>query len=225
MIMHDQNELPSMEHGKSQQIKANNMYLLRYSLIRIIRLREGYDTKCGDYGEDEKFVIRSDCIRQCYQKHHDELCNESGIAFSTLLLRKEIVKEKRNEHVSFCEQYDDLQSSLMSICSKQCPNECDITYYPSSLNNIRQLNDSTNLIFIQHNEMPDIIIVHIPEMNWISFVCNFGGLLGMWLGVSFLSIIDRIKTLFIRFLNKKRRPIKIQVNNFNINSLNRSLST
>ena len=63
--------------------------------------------------------------------------------------------------------------------------------------------------------MPDILIVHIPDICFISFVCNFGGLLGMWLGVSFLSIIDLIKSLFVKLIKEKGRPINIQLKQFN----------
>ena len=45
---------------------------------------------------------------------------------------------------------------------------------------------------INHNEMPDITIRYIPEMPLLTFICNFGGILGMWLGISFYSIVENI---------------------------------
>ena len=213
LIMHDQKELPPLDHGKSHQVKANYIYLLKYSQIRMLRLGEGYDTNCRDYGKDK--LIRSDCISDCYQRHHNRICNASGIPFSTMLQREEIIRKNRKGHVSFCEQYENSQLNIISICSKVCPNECDFTYYSTTLNNVRPVDGSNNIIFIQHNEMPDILIVHIPDIGFISFVCNFGGLLGMWLGVSFLSIIDLIKSLFVKLIKEKGRPINIQLKQFN----------
>ena len=42
--------------------------------------------------------------------------------------------------------------------------------------------DLTQFSFKQ-NSIPDVIVRHSLEMSLI-FVCNFGGLLGMWLGTS-----------------------------------------
>ena len=38
--------------------------------------------------------------------------------------------------------------------------------------------------------MPDIIIKYLPQTTFLSLVCNFGGLLGMWLGLSVLNIFE-----------------------------------
>ena len=52
------------------------------------------------------------------------------------------------------------------------------------------------------SSMPNVVINHLPEMTFISLLCNFGGLVGMWLGVSVLStledVIDLTKNLFIK---------------------------
>ena len=60
--------------------------------------------------------------------------------------------------------------------------------------------------------MPDFIIRYIPELTFISFVCNFGGLLGMWLGVSFLSIINYFKIVLVKFLKDHTNQTNIQLN-------------
>ena len=56
---------------------------------------------------------------------------------------------------------------------------------------------------ILHNSMPDITIRYIPEMPLLTFICNFGGILGMWLGLSFYTIFDIIwKILHVHILSK-----------------------
>ena len=49
-------------------------------------------------------------------------------------------------------------------------------------------------IQILHSDFPDVFVKHIPEMSLSSFLCNFGGLLGMWLGLS----LDGIFKQFFR---------------------------
>ena len=67
-------------------------------------------------------------------------------------------------------------------------------------------NYSKNIIKIQHNQYPDIFVEHIPELNFISFLCDFGGLLGMWLGWSFFEILNDIsyvinKISYLKYIN------------------------
>ena len=58
---------------------------------------------------------------------------------------------------------------------------------------------------IVHNKLPDIFLTHIPEVSFIEFICNFGGLLGMWLGFSVWTILDDVTKLFIKFILKFSR--------------------
>ena len=44
-------------------------------------------------------------------------------------------------------------------------------------------------VILRRSDFPDMIIEYMPEITFISLVCNFRGLLGMWMGVSMLKII------------------------------------
>ena len=61
--------------------------------------------------------------------------------------------------------------------------------------------------------MPDIFIRSVPEITFIQFVCSFGGLMGMWLGISILVIFDDICKIIILFISN---PNVINLNNCNI---------
>ena len=63
---------------------------------------------------------------------------------------------------------------------------------------------------------------HIPEMDLIGFLCNFGGLLGMWLGMSLFGMFHDIlnlitKIAFRKFINLLSVKIN-QMNNQYINN-------
>ena len=62
------------------------------------------------------------------------------------------------------------------------------------------------------------MVRHTLEMTLMSFVCNFGGLLGMWLGFSVLSISKDI------FKSLRRLTIFNQGNTFITNNVNFQLN-
>ena len=64
-----------------------------------------------------------------------------------------------------------------------------------------------------HNGYPDIVIEYIPEISLIAVIGNFGGLLGMWLGVSVLSSLDIT-------INLTKHIRKLFIKNFNNNIIN-----
>ena len=72
-------------------------------------------------------------------------------------------------------------------------------------------NDSIYLK-IKHGVSPDMIIRHLPETTLISVICNFGGILGMWLGLSVLTITEEIFIMLNKLINiRKIRPLVLNL--------------
>ncbi len=57
---------------------------------------------------------------------------------------------------------------------------------------------------IKHNKIPDILITHLPEITFNAFVCNFGGLLGLWLGLSVFAIFSEFRDICIAIFGKRQ---------------------
>ena len=78
------------------------------------------------------------------------------------------------------------------MCLKACKEDCYQEYYLQDIQTkyIEFGNILNGRVFIQvvANLMPNVIIEHFAEMTFLSLLCNFGGLIGMWLGSSLLSI-------------------------------------
>ena len=215
IMIHSPDYLPNFEDGKYKLIDSNSFIIGHYSYYHIRRLGYGYDTDCRDYGPG---MIRADCLLSCYQKHHDQLCNGTALVQSSLLIRESILKSKPNKKLDKCEAYKMSIKDILSKCSSECKNECDYKYYSFTQTKIMNNNDKITSIYIHHNDMPDIIVRYIPEINFTSFACNFGGLLGMWLGVSFLFICGQIKSLIVKLAKGHANQVILQLNIFNTNN-------
>ena len=48
--------------------------------------------------------------------------------------------------------------------------------------------DDSNFVGFKHDIFPDVMFTHIPKITFVSYISNFGGLMGMWLGANLLDI-------------------------------------
>ena len=107
------------------------------------------------------------------------------------LQRKELFENDNLKKAKFCRipsKYYGRNEEFK--CFTECPKDCKFDYF--MWDDIKQdyttpidVGKSCTAIDIEHNRLPDIIIIHYPEITFIGFISNFGGLLGLWLGLSF----------------------------------------
>ena len=190
--IHSPNNLSDLDSSRGfNLIDIKQLTSLKYSEHRIQRLGKGYDTDCYSYDSDTNFSyyrMRSDCVNECYQDKMRKLCNvDRGILMSFSLIRREYFVNRSEKILSCYRNLDNFQ--FKQHCEKICKVECNFKHYPLEIEKTSSLNNKIRII---HNEFPDIFVKHIPEMNLIDFVCNFGGLLGMWLGLSLFGIFNDI---------------------------------
>lgn len=110
---------------------------------------------------------------------------------------------------------------LREVCNQKCKEECYQAYYLLENKQTRTLNKHTYPIYpavfslvvvsLEPSSMPNVIVNHLPEMTFLSVFCSFGGLMGMWLGVSILATIDNLLRII------KIAYYKIVSVNFNLN--------
>ena len=90
---------------------------------------------------------------------------------------------------------------------------------------ISPIYDKRSVITIQHNRLPDLFISYVPETTFITFIGNFGGLLGMWLGISVITIFHDVFNLFknllmtIKSSHAKKKKLFVQSNIYLMNNL------
>ena len=82
-------------------------------------------------------------------------------------------------------------------CDIQCKYDCLSHSYDIQYQVVDNDYD-TNKITINRGDQLDTVVKHVPEVRFVEFFSNIGGLLGMWLGISLLQtfhIIDKAKTM------------------------------
>ena len=204
-LVHSPNTLPEIgdKHEKVQyELESNKRHHFYYNQIKTELLGEGYDTNCYEYDLDYKFAnfnMRSNCIANCIQNSIRDHLNFTDIPLTQNLLRADLLKQAwlidKNFHnpkqVDFNQWL--IEEKAKSKCDVLCQPDCTFRYF-TMFNLKQEITDwefsETIKIKIEHNSLPDLVIKYLPQTTFLSLVCNFGGLLGMWLGLSFLTILE-----------------------------------
>ena len=217
LSIHSPNTLPDLKIGTNfLELDSSNKYLLKYSRIETELLDTSYDTNCYKYDPDYKhanFNMRSDCITDCIQKRMD--CEDKTNSFFNALMRKEIFVQDTNRLIRICNMRNLYKINLN--CEVQCRRDCHFAYFQYEITakniNVTNIWVKRSAIDIRHNNLPDIVVRHMPEITFISLICNFGGLLGVWLGFNVLMVFNETFALLNKLVISKRQ-VHLSVNNF-----------
>ena len=214
IALHSPNTLPNYIREETfKQLKIGKINVLSYSEIVTHRLRAPYDTNCKDYKLDYKgeHNMRSDCIQKCIDENLLKEFPEIQCLFTNSnykLIRKDnlfnLSRYSLCNSNSFGKDLNskmaDRQILLQTYCDQMCLKNCQETFYNFAMDVVKvhsylKSNDEFT-IQLQHNRFPDQIITYKPIMSWIELVSDFGGLLGVWLGLSIAFLLQ----FFINFI-------------------------
>ena len=205
IAMHHSNILPKYSRSNYFEVKPNVVYSVKYSQLNTELVAKSLESNCVEYdvgNEHSKIRMENDCKVKCIvQKMNEKF--KSITRGSRYLYRKEFSLAIGNISLDFTKEQllDDLTESCSQICKPDCFTKeyfTEIQVLHKSIKNHTTPDDMTVIEF-EHNSIPDVIVRHSLEMSLMSFVCNFGGLLGMWLGFSVLSISKHIFDSIRRF--------------------------
>jgi hypothetical protein len=106
---------------------------------------------------------------------------------------------QKNKDIQNCtdyyfQNYDKKQS--YEKCKEYCPLECDSITYPSSIMKDKStLSSSSSRIYIYYQELKYIRYSEIPKTETFSFISEIGGILGLFIGCSFVSLFELAELL------------------------------
>ena len=205
--IHSPNTLPDLDTMATFRTSKGHEFLI--SQINTELLEEGFDTNCFEYDLDYKhgnFNMYSDCVTSCVQKSfYDENCLVKGYIYRFNSIDKQNIslRECWGQHLSRSDK--DLET-IEYNCMYECRKDCIFRYYTwthKEYEHFRSDDIFAINVYIRHNYLPDVVIRYIEQTSFISFVCNFGGLLGMWLGLSIMVILGSINDLSLFVFQNK----------------------
>ena len=230
VAIHSQRNMPKLANDKEFfEFLYGSHKFFRFSKVETRLLGSGFDTNCFEYDLDHKFAnynMRSDCITTCLMGRLT--CEGKQYFISQYPMRKEyyLTRENIKPIFPYCTNLqDDLNfDQAEAECILECRKDCKFNYYLTSLDEIhsRHLHPPYALLTVTHNSLPDILIQYLPEITLNAFICNFGGLLGLWLGLSILSIFNEFSRIFHKLIGSSPQFINNYYNQFILSSVNAS---
>ena len=116
----------------------------------------------------------------------------------------------------FCETYTQcLTLHIRENCAKKCKPDCVQEQYDTEIITDIKWLDLTNAsaIKVGRKPIPDNVFRHSVAISWVQLVADIGGLGGLWLGLSVISvakvIICWIKNIKIKYQIPEQEITKI----------------
>ncbi|CAG2168481.1 unnamed protein product [Oppiella nova] len=193
-------------------LKMDHTYQVAFSTIKTIRLKPPYETNCHDYDPDNIFErerTRSDCRYKCFEMElvgRKDCCIDTNKNRQTCrkctLWSTNFIQHHFAQRSHMCPYglRDDCALVADDMCEELCQKSCHTCYYNVDIKDKNRIQgrdpwDKVLYIELAHNPLLDQTVEHSPEMSFISFIANMGGLIGMWLGLSAFIILETVMKL------------------------------
>ena len=225
-FMHSSNRM--FEHLKFENyfiLSPYSIHRFEYSKVEIRLYENSIMSNCKNYLPTQLSEIdnknninnvhcKHDCLLTCFMDSFTPQCEYTVLDKKSISIPRKYLYRRGK---SPCKGKEFM--GRLEICEKICKKECHSSYYIMNhhiIDEITNDHDMFKKVFgrklkwaisfeLVHNKYPDILITHLPEMPLIELICNFGGLLGMWLGISILSscgdMLSLIKKIYIKMNN------------------------
>ena len=117
-------------------------------------------------------------------------------------------------------------SKILYECYAECPEECDSISYRTSQSFLGAKTnfdspllsddikfDGMDIVFIYYPKLEYTVIDQMPKMNFFDLISSAGGILGLFIGVSFFTLVEVLENILElacgSLLTKKPRSVHI----------------
>ncbi len=196
-------------------IKNNKNYDLIFHKKNILRLPKPYKTDCHLYKEEvnsnsiyglsrelclykcrtERILSKFDCLRSASETIFEDQFSDSKVCNASVILNT------NKDGIYYFEVIEAIK------CLHKCKAECVQQVYSFDLYEVDRSDgdiishnmnknatdfENISLVSLMVRQFDEIRYIHLPKMRFTDFWSNFGGILGLWLGLSVLAIYDNI---------------------------------
>ena len=222
MAIHSPKTIP--DRSIFNTLEQNSVYNIYHSKLEDIRLNN-YDN-CIDRGDNENYnFTRNYCIDKCYINSINPECLQKFTLSRQHLVRSDQLPSSKMRNIFKSCYLKKIKEYVTRLCNIICLEDCNQTHYFIDIKEQHNLIDPDHLrtfneeiqITMQSHSRPNIILEHFAEMTLLSLICDFGGLIGMYLGISIQSVScdvwDIMKKIISKFKLMKIFNYKINNNN------------
>lgn len=182
----------------------------------IMRSNRSYSqSTCFDLCFNLEYIEKSDCNCSAVEMHHIiEKCFAlvklgSALWNCTLEFRKQFSRNIFNQKCyNYCPLECATQSYQVMINSLDLPSTGNITardeeeWFDKEFKHFEDAQKSFFSVVVYYDELKYTYISESPDVHFVDLISNIGGILGIFLGISFLSIIEVIEILLKLVITK-----------------------
>ena len=210
--MHSPNEIPYWT--QFFELKMGYEYELSFNRMKIKYLEAPYETNCVNYDVDSTngYQMNIDCLHHCMEQTMHSVCSPckgTKLHQCCFITHYNVwpinwINKYNFSHLKYCQHnpcFYKKRNSVLNKCKMNCRQECVSRYYfvneRHSANWTTQRNwDKMTLIYVYDNRMPDQVTEHTEDMTFIDFFGTFGGTVGIWLGLSIITVFNFLVKYF-----------------------------
>jgi len=138
------------------------------------------------------------CLKLCFELDYIEKnpCNCSNTTLGNVWSHCFVNFDKKNSKgCTMRYKINFTDNSVVDICAKYCPLECDSNIYTHSLS-LASNYDSLTTFRVFYSSLKVATISQIPKTQIFDLVSNIGGIFGLFIGISFVTLFE-ISEIFI----------------------------
>ena len=143
------------------------------------------------------------CISLCFELKYIENneCNCSNTTLGNVWI--DCWEDKENFDIDGCtfkSKNKFYNRNLKEYCSDYCPLECNSVSFVNTINTFKSLDSDVSgiditIIRVYYHSLRFTIISQKPKMLWIELISNVGGTLGLFVGLSFVSLFETAEVI------------------------------
>ena len=158
---------------------------------------------------------QTNCLELCFDVYYinENPCSCQNTSIGNVWEDCFVNFERKNlSGCIFNRKLEFFRESILDKCKEYCPLECESVSYTVNLNMLTNRNETE--IFIYYQSLKYTLISQLEKEKVFDLISNIGGIFGLFIGVSFVSLFEIgelfIEGFFILFYKKKNKNKTIE---------------